>query len=89
MFIFDRIIMSSVVIDDGVSKPAQMRINMTYFMLYIAKSLLTQMVRRAANILNKHTIHLIVSNLLTTVLIGGFVFAKPRYRQKKQGRMHT
>ena len=28
---------------------------------------------------------MIVVNLLTTVLIGGFVFAKPRYRQKKQG----
>lgn len=33
-------------------------------------------VRRAANILNKHTIHKIVSNLLTTKRIGGFSFEK-------------
>ena len=37
------------------------------------KNLLTNLVRRAANILNKHTIRMIVLNLLTTVLYGGFV----------------
>ena len=38
------------------------------------KNKLLVSVRRAANILNKHTIHTIVLNLLTTQILGGFSF---------------